>query len=108
MTQCNIIRLQLTLGCVALLTACATPAVQDRIVEVKVPVAVQPIRPDQVPALPAPLPPRPTSLSGAADLLLSKWCEAVGYMLRADPLLKVSSGQPPVEAQLYPECEGRR
>lgn len=89
-----------------LLFGCSTPAVKDRVVEVVKPVAVQPIKPEQVPALPSPLPSRPASLSAAADLLLSKWCEAVGYMLKADPLLKVSAGQPPKEVQHYPECEG--
>lgn len=86
---------------------CSTPPVRDRVVEVVKPVAIHPIKPDQVPALPSPLPPRPNSLSGAADILLAKWCEAVGYILKADPLLKVSSGQQPVDTQRYPECEGR-
>lgn len=85
--------------------SCAGPAIKDRTVEVKVPVAVQPITPAQVPVLPKPLPPRPTSLSAAADLLLGKVCEWVAYGLRADPLLKVSAGQSPIAAAGYPECE---
>jgi len=94
---------------VGLLAGCATrPAVvEERFTQVKVPVAVQPIAPGQVPALPAPLPTRPDSLQAAADVLLAKWCEAVAYMLRADPLLRISAGQAPAPAQLYPECEGR-
>jgi hypothetical protein len=67
-------------------------AVQTRTVEVKVPVAVQPIKPAQVPAVPAPLGPRPQSLSAAADLLLAKHCEFVAYALKADPLLRLSAG----------------
>ena len=87
------------------LPGCATPPVQQRIVEVKVPVAVQPIKAEQVPALPQPLPARPSSLSAAADVLLAKWCEAVAYMLRSDPLLKVSAGQQLTDPPLFPECE---
>ena len=75
--------------------------------EVVKPVAVQPIKPEQVPTPPAPLGPRPDSLSAAADMLLAKVCEFVAYTLRADPLLKVSAGQRPADAQRYPECEGR-
>jgi ABC-type lipoprotein release transport system permease subunit len=92
---------------IAALSACASDAVQTRTVEVKVPVAVQPIKPDQVPAVPAPLPPRPSSLSAAADVLASKWCEAVSYFLKADPLLRVSAGQQPNPLPTYPECERR-
>lgn len=93
-------------GAVALLLAgCATPAIEAQVVEVEVPVAVQPVKPEQVPALPAPLPKRPATLAGAADLLMSKWCEAVSYFIRAKPLLDVSSGQQPGEAPRYPECE---
>jgi hypothetical protein len=87
------------------LTACSTPAVKEKIVEVRVPVAVQPIKPADVPTPPAPLPPRPGSLSAAADVLLSKWCAAVGYMLKADPLLRVSAGVPQKPLEHYPECE---
>lgn len=91
----------------ALLAACQTPATRIQTVEVKIPVAVQPINPRQVPLPPAPLPKRPPSLSAAADLLLSKWCESVAYMLRADPLLRVSAGLPQKQLESYPECEGR-
>lgn len=90
---------------VLLLTGCSTPAVKTETVEVKVPVAVQPIRAEQVPAVPRPLGPRPPSLSAAADVLLGKWCEAVGYMLRADPLLRLSAGQQPAPLPKFPECE---
>jgi hypothetical protein len=74
-------------------------------VEIKVPVAVQPIKPAQVPALPSPLGPRPSSLSAAADMLLSDHCKWVAYGLLTDPLLRVSSGQPPRIIPRYPECE---
>ena len=92
----------------ALLAGCTQPTVvKDRVVEVVKPVAVQPIKPADVPAMPAPLPPRPDNLSAAADVLLGKWCEAVAYFLRADPLLKVSAGQGQSAAAKFPECEGR-
>lgn len=89
------------------LAACQTPAVQTRTVEVKIPVSVQSIKPAQVPAVPTPLPPRPSSLSAAADVLASKWCEAVSYFLKVDPLLRVSAGQQPNALPTYPECERR-
>lgn len=92
----------------ALTANCSTPAIKDRLVEVDKPVAVQPIKPADVPAVPAPLGPRPQSLSAAADVLLSKWCAAVAYMLKADPLLRVSSGMQQQALARYPECEGPR
>lgn len=90
-----------------LLAGCQTPATRTETVEFKVPVAVQPIKPEQVPAPPAPLPPRPTSLSAAADVLLAKVCELEAYVLRADPLLRLSAGLPQQALAKYPECEGR-
>lgn len=87
------------------LTACQTPALKDRIVEVDKPIAVQPIKPADVPKVPAPLPKRPSSLSAAADVLLSKICELEAYVLRADPLLRVSAGMPQQALAKYPECE---
>lgn len=97
-----------TFSCLAALAACATPTVKEvETVEVKVPVVVQPIRPDQVPAPPAPLGPRPQSLSAAADVLLAKLCEFVGYTVQADPLLRISAGEAPTLTRRYPECEGR-
>lgn len=89
------------------LSACSTPAIKDRIVEVAKPVAVRPIQVADVPTPPSPLPPRPAQLSAAADLLLSKWCAAVSYMVKADPLLRVSAGMPQKALERYPECEGR-
>jgi hypothetical protein len=80
-------------------------ATRTETVEVKIPVAVQPIKPAQVPAVPAPLGPRPQSLSAAADLLLAKHCEFVAYALRADPLLRVSAGMPQQPLPQFPECE---
>lgn len=93
------------------LTACSTPAIKDRIVEVAKPVAVQPIAAKDVPNVPAPLGPRPKLANGktdvrrAGDLLLSKVCEFVGYAIKADPLLRVSAGLPPQEVPKFPECE---
>lgn len=89
------------------LASCSAPAVRDRIVTVSVPVAIRPIKPADVPAVPAPLPPRPRELSAAADVLLSRWCAAVAYMLKADPLLRLGSGMPQRALIRYPECEGR-
>lgn len=88
-----------------MVSACATPAVRDRVVEVDKPVAVQPIAAKDVPAAPAPLGPRPQSLSAAADVLLSKVCEFEGYVLRADPLLRLSAGMKQQALPKYPECE---
>lgn len=87
------------------LLGCSTPAVKDRIVEVRVPIATQSIKPTDVLVVPSPLGPRPQSLSAAADTLLSKWCAAVAYMLKADPLLRVSAGVPQQALPLFPECE---
>jgi hypothetical protein len=88
-------------------TSCTTPAVKTETIEVRVPVAVQPITPAQVPTPPAPLGPRPSSLSAAADALFAQVCKLEAYVLRADPLLRVSAGQKPTELPKYPECEGR-
>ena len=91
---------------VALLASCATPTVtKTATIEVKVPVAVQPIRPDQVPVPPAPLPKRPQSPSAALDVALAKICEFVAYTLQADPLLRISAGEKPAMLPVYPECE---
>ena len=87
------------------LSACSTPVVKDRIVEVDKPVAVQPITAAQVPAVPKPLGPRPQSLSAAADTLLAKVCELEAYALRADPLLRVSAGMQQTPLPAFPECE---
>jgi hypothetical protein len=95
----------LVAGLTIALAACQTPAERVRTVEVKVPVAVQPLKPEQLPTPPAPLPPRPSSLSAAADVLLSAHCAMVAYVLKADPLLRISAGLPPRELPRYPECE---
>lgn len=91
-----------------LLTACQTPPVRDRVVTVSVPIAVQPIKPADVPKLPAPLPKRPADARPALDLALAGYCEMVAYALRADPLLRVSAGLPPREVPRFPECEKKR
>lgn len=88
-----------------LLASCATPAIKERIVEVKVPVAITPIRPADVPVLPAPLPKRPANVSSALDLALAQVCAFVAYGLKADPLLRVSAGLPPLPAPKFAECE---
>jgi hypothetical protein len=89
-----------------LLAACSTPTVTKvETVEVKVPVAVQPIRADQVPAVPAPLPPRSGNLSADADTLLAKVCDFAAYAIKADPLLRLSAGLPPAPLPRFPACE---
>lgn len=98
---------KLTYMSIALLAACQTPATRIQTVEVKVPVAVQPITAAQVPTPPAPLGPRPQNLSAAADTLLAKVCEFVGYAIKADPLLRLSAGAPPRDLPKFPECETR-
>ena len=91
---------------VALLAGCSTPTVTKvETVEVKMPVAVQPIRADQVPAVPAPLPPRSGNLSADADTLLAKVCELAAYAIKADPLLRLSAGLPPAPLPRFPACE---
>ena len=100
-------RLLITAPLLLMACSCATPATRTETVEVKVPVATRPITPAQVPTPPAPLGPRPSSLSAAADTLLAKVCEFVGYALKADPLLRVSAGQQPVALPKYPECGDR-
>lgn len=105
-SQFSAIRLLVPLiAAVGVMSSCATPAVKDRVVEVDKPVAVQPIKPADVPAVPAPLGPRPQSLSAAADLLLSKVCELESYALKADPLLRLSAGMQQQALARFPECE---
>lgn len=90
-----------------LLAGCASgAAVETRVQRELVPIATRPIKAEQVPPPVAPLPPRPDSLSAAADVLLGQWCKAVGYMLQADALLRLSAGLAAAELQRYPECEG--
>lgn len=98
----------LALSTVLVLAGCQTPATRVEVKEVQVPVAVQPLKPDQVPTPPAALGPRPGSLSAAADLLLAKVCQLESYVLRADPLLRLSAGMPPQSLPKYPECENRQ
>jgi hypothetical protein len=93
------------LAAASMLTACSTPAVRDRVVTVSVPIATKPLKPADVPAVPAPLGPRPQSLSAAADALMSKVCELEAYVLRADPLLRLSAGMPQQALVKFPECE---
>jgi hypothetical protein len=91
---------------IALMVAgCQTPAVKTETVEIKIPVAVQPIKAEQVPQLPAPLPRRPADARAALDLALAQVCHFVAYALKADPLLRLSAGLPPQTLPKYPECE---
>jgi hypothetical protein len=107
MNKVRLIVGKLLLGLVvAVLPGCSTPTVtKTETVEVKVPVAVQPIRPDQVPVVPAPLPKRPADARDALDVAVGKWCEAVVYFLKANPLLQISAGEKATELARYPECE---
>jgi hypothetical protein len=89
------------------LAGCQTPATKTVVQEVRVPVAVQPIKPADVPALPAPLPKRPADARQALDVALAQVCRWVAFGLRAEPLLRVSAGLPPQEAPAYPECSKR-
>lgn len=78
------------------------PVTITEYVEVEVPVAVQPIAPEDVPDKPEPLGPRPET---GADLMLAAWaCDLWAYVLRADPLLMVSSGQAPRAIEGAPIC----
>jgi hypothetical protein len=89
------------------LAACQTPATKTVVQEVRVPVAVQPIKPADVPALPTPLPKRPADARQALDVALAQVCRWVAFGLRAEPLLRVSAGLPPQEPPAYPECSKR-
>jgi hypothetical protein len=93
-----------------LISACGhrPAAVSDHIITVQVPVAVQPIKPTDVPAAPAPLGPRPPTLQQQADTLFAKLCEFESYTLKADPLLRLSAGEPPKALPPYPECESHQ
>lgn len=96
----------LNLAAALTLAACASSVpVQTEIKVVKEPVAVQPIKPADVPVVPAPLGPRPPTLRQSADRAFGGWCDAVAYFLRADPLLRLSAGLPPLALPPYPECE---
>jgi hypothetical protein len=99
----------LNLAAALTLVACATAAekapVQDRIVYVDRPVATQPIKPEQVPPIVAPLGPRPPTIRQMADRALGGFCEAIAYVLKADPLLRISAGEEPRALPLYPECD---
>jgi hypothetical protein len=91
------------------LSACETTRGIEttKIVEKVVPVAVQPIRPDQIPALPPPLGARPPSAPQAADAAFAAHCRDVAFIIKAMPLLLVSAGLAPAQAPSFPECERR-
>jgi hypothetical protein len=95
------------LALVGMMSSCSTPATKTVIQEVRVPVAVQPIKPADVPALPTPLPKRPADARQALDVALAQVCRWVAFGLRAEPLLRVSAGLPPQEPPAYPECSKR-
>jgi hypothetical protein len=94
---------------ILVLAGCTSPTVTKvETIEVKVPVAVQPIAASDVPPVPAPLPKRSGNLSADADTLLAKVCEFVGYAIKADPLLRRSAGDKnPPAVPGFPECEKR-
>lgn len=96
---------RLLIATALVLSGCASGATQTKVVEVKVPVATAPIKPTDVPVLPAPLPKRPADARQALDLALGKVCEWVAFGLRAQPLLQVSAGEAQKAVQAYPECE---
>jgi hypothetical protein len=75
------------------------------VVTVSVPIATHPVKPADVPQLPAPLPPRPKDARPALDLALAQVCSFVAYAVKADALLRVSAGLPPMAPPKYPECE---
>jgi hypothetical protein len=100
-------RLLITGPMLLMAASCAQDAVKTETVEVKVPVAVQPIRPADVPTLPAPLPKRPADARQALDVALAQVCRFVGYALKADPLLRLSAGLAAKDAPAYPECDNR-
>lgn len=108
MRLCAFAAILILIGLALTLSACAgAPQTRVETVEVKIPVAIQPIKPEQVPAVPAPLGKRPPTVQQAADAALAKVCEFVGYALKADPLLRLSAGEKPLELALYPECQKR-
>lgn len=88
-----------------LLVGCSTPATRTETVEVKIPVATKPLKPEQIPTAPAPLGPRPQSLSAAADVLLADHCAWVAFGLKAMPLLQLSAGISQQPLPTYKECE---
>lgn len=88
-----------------LLAGCTTtPPVREVSHDVAMPVAVYPVDPASVPTRPAPLGPRPPSLSAAADLLLADHCAWVAFGLIADPLVRAGAHLPPLPLVDYPEC----
>lgn len=105
----SVSRFHIVVAAALILSGCAhgTPPVVERIVEVDKPVAIQPIKPEQIPALPPALGPRPGSLSQAADALLASHCEFVAYLLVADPLLAIAAGTAARALPDYAECKAR-
>lgn len=97
----------LIIGLALLLAACGEhpQALGERIIEKDIPVAVQPIKPADIPPLPPPLGPRPPSAPQAADAAFAGYCRAISFIIRAFPLLRVSAGLPAAQAGPYPECK---
>jgi hypothetical protein len=89
------------------LSACATRPPSEpeiRTVEIGKPVAVQPIKPSDIPTAPPPLGPRPPTLQQTADAAFAGHCRDVSWIIKVFPLLQVSAGLPPAQAPDYPEC----
>lgn len=101
-------RASLSLGMVFLLFGCGGPVIEERVKTVPVPVAIQPIRAEQVPQPVTPLPARPRSDAAASDLLLAKVCELYSYMVVAHPLLLLSAGARQSAVPDYPECRATK
>lgn len=90
-----------------LLAACSSAPVRIQTVETKIPVAVQPIKPSDIPPLPGQLGPRPKDARDALSVALAGRCDAIAFVIRAWPLLMVAAGLPPMQAPIYPECRKR-
>lgn len=88
-----------------LLTGCVSAPVQTKTVEVDVPVAVHPIKPSQIPPLPAQLGPRPSDARDGEAVALAGRCDAISFVIKAWPLLNVSAGLGAVQAPVYEECK---
>jgi hypothetical protein len=92
------------------LAACATAPVREiETQEVVVTHVERAITEQQVreTAPPAPMGPRPGTVSAALDASLAKLCEYVSYADRADTLLQHGAGMAPVQRVMEPICQGQ-
>lgn len=86
------------------LAGCSTPIVEEKIVEVEVPVNSYPVKPTEIPSFPKPLAPYPGTTSQALDLAVAKICEYYAYALAADPLMWAGAGLSPKPMPDEPVC----